>query len=33
MAIKYPDGSDSDSGRVIQVQFSDYGNKKTVVVD
>ena len=28
MAIKYPDGSDSDSGRVIQVQFSDYGTQK-----
>ena len=29
MAIKYPDGSDSDSGRVIQVQFTNYGTQKT----
>ena len=29
MAIKYPDGSDSDSGRVIQVQFTDFGTQYT----
>ena len=29
MAIKYPDGSDSDSGRVIQVQFTDFGQQYT----
>ena len=28
MAIKYADGSDSDSGRVIQVQFTNYGTQK-----
>ena len=29
MAIKYPDGSDSDSGRVIQVQFTNFGTQYT----
>tara|TARA_B100001175_G_scaffold194513_1_gene165095 strand:+ start:1219 stop:1734 length:516 start_codon:yes stop_codon:yes gene_type:complete len=29
MAIKYADGSDTDSGRVIQVQFTNYGTQFT----
>ena len=29
MAIKYPDGSDSGSGRVIQVQFTNFGTQYT----
>ena len=29
MAIKYPDGSDSESGRVIQVQFTNFGTQYT----
>ena len=29
MAIKYADGSDTDSGRVIQVQFTDFGTQYT----
>ena len=29
MAIKYPDGSDSDSGRVIQGQFTNFGQQYT----
>ena len=29
MAIKYADGSDSDGGRVIQVQFTNFGTQYT----
>ena len=29
MAIKYADGSDADGGRVIQVQFTDFGTQYT----
>ena len=29
MAIKYADGSDTDSGRVIQVQFTNFGTQYT----
>ena len=33
MAIKYPDGSDSDSGRVIQVQFTNFGTQYTTTTN